>query len=73
MIEHAETSYDAAMARVKKAATTAEAAKYLFWEVSLRTLRLLAQKTGLRIVENSDIDMQWCERLAERLRGNPVA
>lgn len=73
MVEHGETGYDAARARVEKAATVAEAAKYLFWKVNLRVLHLLAQKTGLRIVENSNIDLQWCERLAKRLRGNPVA
>lgn len=73
MVEHAEMGYDAARVHVEKAATAAEAAHYIFWKVSLHTIRLLAEKTGLRIVENSDIDMQWCERLAERLRGNPVA
>ena len=73
MVDHAETGYDAVRARVEKAATVADAAQYLFWNVNLRVLHLLAQKTGLRIVENSDIDLQWGERLAGRLRGNLVA
>lgn len=73
MAKHAEISYDAARTRVEKAATVAEAAQYLYSEVGLKVIELLAQKTGLRIRESSDISQQWCARLAERLRGNPVA
>lgn len=73
MVRFAEISYDAARARVEKATTVAEAAQYLYSEVGLKVIELLAQKTGLRIREPSDISQQWCARLAKRLRGNPVA
>lgn len=69
----AETAYGAAKARVEKAATVAEAAQYLYIEVGLRVIQLLAENTGLRACERSAINLQWCTRLAERLRGNPVA
>ena len=73
MVKNAEMSYDAARARVEKAPTVAEAAQYLYKEVVLLVIQQLAQKTGLRFRENSIINMKWCTRLAERLRGNPVA
>lgn len=68
MIKHAEMNADAARERVAKTATAAEAAEYLYREVGLRVIQLLAQKTGLQIRENSILDRRWCERLAERLR-----
>lgn len=73
MVEHAETGYDVAKARVEEATTIAEAAHYLFWKVNFQTLRALAQKAGLCAIQSISIDMSWCKRLAERLRGNPVA
>ena len=71
MAQHAETSSSVARERVEKAATGTEAAQYIYREVGLGALWALAKMVGMRVGEHTPI--AWCTRLAERLRGNPVA
>ncbi len=73
MIKFSETDSKAARERVVNAATVADAAQYLYKSVGLVAIQALARAMGLRLRENSDINQKWCERLAERLHGNPVA